>query len=105
MLIKSARKANMGRTTVNVSDDVLKKLLRVKKSRPQDASRNETMNFVLDFYLERQINPFQDGQKPAISGKIPSPIIDAEKSQKETNLSFKTASQLLEQNKFMQVKK
>jgi len=90
----------MGRTTVNVSDDVLKKLLRVKKSRPQDASRNETMNFVLDFYLERQINPFQDVQKHTMS-----PIIDAEKSQKETNLSFKPASQLLEQNKFMQVKK
>jgi hypothetical protein len=69
----------MGRTTINVSDEVLKKILQIKEGRPQDQSRNETLAHIIYVYEEQKFRP----EKGIIQRKPVAPIIDADKVRRE----------------------
>jgi predicted CopG family antitoxin len=49
-------KKTMGTTihSINVSEEVFKKIVSLKKDRPQDKSRSETVEYLLHFHKEMQ---------------------------------------------------
>lgn len=59
----------MGRTTINVSDDVAKKFLRIRAERQQDNSMSETLEHIIYVYEEQKFKP----EKHIITGNVSSP--------------------------------
>lgn len=79
----------MGRTTINVSEDVSKKLHLIKKNRNQDDTMSDTLVHILYVYEEQKFRQTHIALRAAneaptknpITGHVLNPTIDADKTQ------------------------